>query len=125
MQPDDNQAPQREGVASGSSSVAAGVPASANATAVASAVATQPGEAVSGPGDPTVLSSAGVGGGAAEGDSGAGEAPSRRRRQRRRGRGGKSAQKPITNPGEDSGAQASDGILPERSEEHTSELQSR
>ena len=112
MQPDDNQAPPRESVASGSP-VAAGGAASSNATAALSAAATPPEEARSASGDATGLSSSGVGGGAVEGDSGAGGAPSKRRRQRRRGRGGKSAQKQITNSGEDSGAQAVDGILPE------------
>ena len=112
MQPDDNQAPPREGVASGSPG-AAGIAASSNATAAPGAVATQLGESARAPGAATESSSAGVSGGAGEGDSGVAGAPSKRRRQRRRGRGGKSIQKQMINPAEDQGAKAIDGNLSE------------
>ena len=112
MQPDDNQAPPREDVASGSP-VAAEVPGSADAIASFSAVAAPLTETASAARDATVLTGSGMGGGAAVRDLAVEGAPGKRRRQRRRGRGGKSAQMPITNPAEDPGAPAIDGIVPE------------
>ena len=112
MQPDDNQAPPREDVASGRP-VAAEVPGSADAIASFSAVAAPLTETASAPRDATVLTGSGMGGGAAVRDLVVEGVPEKRRRQRRRGRGGKSAQMPITNPAEDPGAPAIDGIVPE------------